>query len=452
VLNSHRFSVIMVGAILIAVLGARPYASSWNDGSRLASVESLVDQHTWAIDDSIFVKVPPDDQLNPYSLEIPSTSGTMDKMLIGGHFYSDKPPVVTLYLAAVYWVAQKLTGLTAAQHPHVFVYLMTVMSAGLGYVIGVVCIWFLALRLGISANAALLVTLSFGAATIAPVYARHVNNNIMMLAVFAAVFLAVSAKQKHAAPLGLLVGMAYTLDLGVGPVLVLATLTYGCLKWRNLASPLVCALAMLPFMALHHWLNYRIGGTFGPANANPRYFDYPGSAFSPGNMTGVWAHDSVWSLIQYATGLLVGPHGFLLYNLPLFVIPFGALSAWRAFPERRLELLFATLLCAGTWALYALASNNYSGLASSIRWFVPLLVPAYFGLMLALKARPDLVVPFKILTEFGFILTAVLFWVGPWRNPNPLFFRVIVTLALAALFWSLWRRPKTAALSLPASP
>ena len=38
------------------VLSARPYAGSWNDGSRLAAVESLVDYHTWAIDDSIFVR------------------------------------------------------------------------------------------------------------------------------------------------------------------------------------------------------------------------------------------------------------------------------------------------------------------------------------------------------------------------------------------------------------
>ena len=143
------FSIILIGSVLIAVLGARPYASSWNDGSRLATVEALVDQHTWAIDNSIFVKVPEQHDLDPYGQDVPSTGGTMDKMFINGHFYSDKPPVAALYLAGVYWVAQKLTGLTAAQHPHIFVYLITLMSSGLAYVIGVVCIWFLALRLGL---------------------------------------------------------------------------------------------------------------------------------------------------------------------------------------------------------------------------------------------------------------------------------------------------------------
>jgi hypothetical protein len=201
------------------------------------------------IDDSIFVKVPPQDELNPYSLELPSLGGTMDKMFIGGHFYSDKPPVLTLYMAAIYWAAQKLTGLTAAHDPHVFVYLLTVTSSGLAYVVGVLCIWFLALRLGLSENAAFLATLSFGLATIAPVYARGVNNHILQLAAFAAIFLLVSLRRKHAVLLGVLVGAAYTMDLGIGPVLVLSTLIYACLKWRNLTAPALCALGMLPSLA-----------------------------------------------------------------------------------------------------------------------------------------------------------------------------------------------------------
>ena len=42
----------------IALVSARDYAGGWNDGSRLATVESLVDYHTLAIDKSIYVDVP----------------------------------------------------------------------------------------------------------------------------------------------------------------------------------------------------------------------------------------------------------------------------------------------------------------------------------------------------------------------------------------------------------
>jgi hypothetical protein len=451
VLGISRFSIILIGSILIAVLGARPYASSWNDGSRLASVEALVDQHTWVIDNSIFVKVPEQFDLDPYGHDLPSTGGTMDKMFINGHFYSDKPPVATLYLAGIYWTAQKLTGLTAARDPHIFVYLLTLMSSSLAYVIGVCGIWFLALRLGLPEQSAFLVTVSFALATVAPIYSRQVNNSIIELAFFAVIFVLATAQQQRPGLFGFLVGVAYTLDLGVGPVLVLSALIYGCIKWRNLNSLALCVLGMVPFMALHHWFNYQIGGMIGPMNANVAYSDFPGSAFSANNMTGHWAHDSVWGLIQYALELLIGQHGFLLYNLPLLLIPVGVGSLWRAFPQWRAELLFAALIAAGSWMVYALGSNNYSGSSTSIRWLVPLLVPGYFALMLMLRARPGLLYQFRLLTEFGGVLTISLFWYGPFRIVNLLIFWPLVVLALVTLLWTLWRSPSAAALELPAS-
>ena len=49
---------VVAVAAFIALAGARPFAGSWNDGSRLATVEALVDYGTWAIDDSVFLCVP----------------------------------------------------------------------------------------------------------------------------------------------------------------------------------------------------------------------------------------------------------------------------------------------------------------------------------------------------------------------------------------------------------
>jgi len=445
-----RFRIILIGAILIAVLGAKPYAGSWNDGGRLATVEALVDQHTWAIDNSIFVKVPSQDAMKPYGLDLPSDGGTMDKMLIDGHFYSHEPPTASLYLAGIYWLARKFTGLVAAQQPHAFVYLMNLMSTGLAYAIAVVCIWFLALRVGLPESNAFIVTLSFGLATLAPVYSRQVNNQGMALATIAAVLLLIDSKQRRPLLLGFLVGMTYAIDLGFGPIVILGVGLYCCLKWRDVKSLMLFGLGMLPFAALHHWFNYGLGGTIGPAGANPHYFDYPGSAFSAENMTGVFLRGSVWDLIQYAAGLLVGPNGFLLYNLPLWLLPLGVMSAWRMLPERRLELLLAAFLCAGTWALYAIASNT-PGVSVSIRWFVPLLVPAFFGLMMILQVRPGLFDQFKVLTQFGAVITAVLFWAGPWRTPDPLVFAALLTLGVVGFAWSLWQRRPTTAMNVPAS-
>src|SRR5262249_48123113 len=62
------FAVFLL-LVSIALVSAHSYAGGWNDGSRLATVECLVDYHTLAIDRSIFVQVPPVDSsvATPYA-------------------------------------------------------------------------------------------------------------------------------------------------------------------------------------------------------------------------------------------------------------------------------------------------------------------------------------------------------------------------------------------------
>src|SRR6185295_3499159 len=101
-MSSHREAraLLLVVALagIVAFISARPYAGSWNDGSRLATVECLVDRHTLVIDDSLFVKV---GTSTPYRGE-GVDNGTLDKLHINGHFYSDKSPVPALLLAIIY--------------------------------------------------------------------------------------------------------------------------------------------------------------------------------------------------------------------------------------------------------------------------------------------------------------------------------------------------------------
>ena len=50
--------LVVALAAFVALVSARTYVAAWNDSSRLATVECLVDHHTLTIDDSVFVKVP----------------------------------------------------------------------------------------------------------------------------------------------------------------------------------------------------------------------------------------------------------------------------------------------------------------------------------------------------------------------------------------------------------
>jgi hypothetical protein len=123
---------VLAAALAVAAASARPYAGGWNDGSRLATVESLIERHTFVIDESIFVRVPAEGP-SPYPPgDVLLRRGTQDKLLIGGHFYSDKPPVPALLMAGVYQLTQWSTGLTARAQPDRFCYWMTLTSSGTG--------------------------------------------------------------------------------------------------------------------------------------------------------------------------------------------------------------------------------------------------------------------------------------------------------------------------------
>jgi hypothetical protein len=420
---------VVAAAVLVAAVTARPYAGAWNDGSRLATVEALVDHHTLAIDDSIFVRVPPlhPGTPSPYPRdnELLQTQGTKDKLYIGGRYYSDKSPVPALLLAGVYEIWEAMTGLTARQRPDLFCLVMTLASSGLAYVVAVWCIYRTAGLVGLGRGPCLVLTASFGLGTVALPYAAHVNNHGLLLGVVAALMLGFArlAREQQAGQVpwrrlvapGALAGLGYGIDLGVGPVLLLCAGALVVWRCRHPGPVAVFALAALPWLVLHHAVNYATGGTLVPANAVAAYFDWPGCPFNDGNMTGGWKHASVGRFLLYAASLLAGKQGFLGHNLALFLLLPALWRLLRRAPELP-EVLFAACLCGGVWLMYAVNSNNSSGKCLSIRWFVPLLAPAYYLLALYLKRCPHALRDLLMLGTGGVALTAVAWWCGPWTQ------------------------------------
>jgi len=413
---------IVLAASVIAALSARPYAGSWNDGSRLAAVESLVDRHTWAIDDSIFVRVPAG-AASPYRAGAPVlAAGTKDKLRIDGRFYSDKSPVPTLLLATWYAVLRGAIGLDARTAPGRFVFWMTLGSVGVAYVVTVWSGFRLAATLGLPRRRQLVLTASLGLGSVALPYARHVNQHALLLAVGAVVAWLLAdtvrredGRRRRVVALGTLAGLGYTIDLGAGPVLFAATAAaVGAL--RPLGGALaVFAAAAAPWLALHHGLTWVVAGTVLPANSVAAYLDWPGSPFSAANMTGTWHHRPLDGAV-YAAALLLGKRGFLGHNPPLLLAVLGAALLLRGRDAPRPLLWWAIVWSVGTWLLYAATSNNSSGVCASVRWFVPLLAPGYLVLALLLHARPWWWPDFTLLATWGLVLGGCMWWEGPWRE------------------------------------
>jgi hypothetical protein len=234
--------------------------------------------------------------------------------------------------------------------------------------------------------------------------------------------------------MGCLAGLGYTIDLGAGPVLLAATAALVAFRFRRLAALVVFLSPAMPWLVLHHALNFAIAGSWQPANALPEHFAWPGSPFHAGNLTGSWAHDGLGSFLVYAASMLLGKRGFLGHNLALFLLLPGAVLLLRSFRSRRPEVLWALGFCAGVWLLYAATSNNSSGQCLSIRWFVPLLAPAYFLIALLLCRCRRFRLPFLLLSAWGGVLVLGM-GEGPWsRHMVPGFWFIQAT-ALAS--WGL---------------
>jgi hypothetical protein len=452
----RALAVLAVAATLAAV-SARDHAGSWNDGSRLATVESLVDRHTLAIDDSNFVRPPADPADNPYPVEDAALfrNGTSDKLFIRGHFYSDKSPVPAVLMAAAYQAWHWCTGWRAADRPRLFCYWMTLLSSGLAYVVAVGCVYQFGRRLELASR--LLLTAGFAGATVALPYAEHVNNHILLLGVAAAALL-IATRLRDAfqlgrsawgtvALLGGLAGLAYTIDLGAGPVLALCLGAWLAYRGRRAGPVLAFAAAALPWVVLHHAINYAVGGTFKPANAVPEYFEWPGCPFNAANMTGTWNH-TPGHFVVYVAALLGGKRGFLGHNLPLFLALPGAVVLLRRRCRERPEVVLCCCWAGGTWLAYALTSTNYSGACCSIRWFVPLLAPGYYVLTVLLRHHPDYRRDLLVLTAWGAVLGALMWWQGPWmKTMVPLFWPVQAAAAISWLIAGRRRQPPAVAAS-----
>jgi hypothetical protein len=434
-----------------ALLSARNYAGSWNDGAALAAVQSLVEYHTFEIDRSIFVRVPRQPGASPYGADpLLNRFGTRDVLRIDGRIYSAKPPLYSLLNAAVYTVAQFAFALKARRNPRLFCYLMTVLTSGLAYALAVWCIFRIGLRTGLEWSQAVLLAGSAAIATVAIAYMQAVNNHIVMLAVVSAVMLNMlrflQARRDGGSgaaallAIGALSGFGYAMEQGNGIVLLVAAAVWTVYRTRSLQLFGLFALAAAPWVVAHHAMVFSLGHTWRPLNSLRAYQAFPGSAFALRDMTGERIVRPLSRTVGYALGMLFGPRGFIGHNLALY-LALAAICLLMAHGDEQLpELVFAGCYAGAVWIAYSMVSSNYSGLCCSIRWLVPLLAPGYYVLARFLKEHPDYWPDFLILSGWGLLFAAFMWWAGPWSARFDFLCLPLQGLALAS--WAAYRVPR----------
>ena len=358
---SIRHLVIAAAICLLLMTGIfqAPSANVW---SRTATAASLVERGTMSIDQDA------------------TTWKNVDKVFVGGKFYSDKPPTMAFVMAALYYPLYHL-GFHISQGRNVAYILITFLVIGCSTLLCLVLFYQVLRYSGLDERKRLLMTAGLAFCTLFFTWSSTINNHTFGGAwTFIALALLITAEQESANKTtirvllaGAAVGLAAagdtacTLFVCVFGVLALAS---GKLRRSVWAYALAAGLVLLPGI----WASHLITGDFRPITVHQQYFHYPGSYWDAGfeHLSGV-GRQSIPNAVRYAAVCLFGPNGFLLYD-PLLILALAGLGTVlaRRKPMWR-EGLSVAVGCAGFAAYFILYTDNYSGNSYSMRWFVTLI-------------------------------------------------------------------------------
>ena len=346
--------VFLLALGLYAATTHRRVFIAGNDASRWAAIESLVDYGTASVEHSRF-------------------AANIDRVRIGGHDYSNKPPLLSLAGAAIYVGLQALFGWSLAGAGAASVlYWVTLL------LVGVPSAWLVAsffAALGrfpdFGSRWRVLLTVALGAGTLLFSFSTTLNNHTVAAAlIFAA---CVAALDGRGFASGLAVGLAATVDLlpglGLAPVFGWMLVRGGSQRaLRRFAAGLaVC-------MALGAAANFATHGSLLPAKLVPGAVDLSAQA-GPSAGGVVLPQNSAYPL-----EILFGGHGLFAVSPVLLwgawglglacrrsspALPFGPpgdVTVWRVLAGG-LALQFAG---------HAALAGSYGGWSYGYRYLLPI--------------------------------------------------------------------------------
>ena len=398
-LSPRQRLVYLLVALALVTTHAAP--GSWNAASRIATVQSLVESHTFVIDNSVFI-------------------GTGDKVFIGGHFYSDKPPIPSVLGAAVYWPLYH-AGFGLHLGSSLPYYLVTLLTVRLFWLLGTLAFFSSLAYTDLDVEKRLLATVALGLGSLYFSWSSTYNSHAL-----AASFLGIGfyflLRARFEATVSLNLGLAAfflslagTADVPTG-IFYILFLLYVLHDPRLRAGIIFYLLPLLTTLLPALAITYSIHHSIVPVQIVASYFQYPGSPWvGTDQLSGVHSNSAQFAL-GYAFSALVGPKGFLLYD------PIIAIALWglvRVIREKGHFFYEGIAVAAGSAAVvlyYLFATNNYGGWSYSIRWFVPLLPLLFFFLYPYFKSYgPKRARPFRVLLWVAIVISFV-GAIDPWSH------------------------------------
>ena len=371
--------LIFLPYALALILFTKHTAGSANDRSRLATIESLVERGTFAIDDSTF-------------------KGTVDKIFVEDRFYSSKPPVLPVLGAGVYYILYHGFHLSI-EHPLTY-YCLTLFLVGVPATLLLVFFYKSLAFTDLNLGDRWIVTYALGFGTLIFSYSVVLNNHTV-----AAFFLYLGFyfwlqikhrpvnRTKYLFVAGFCTAFATVIDIPSGLFLVLFYFLFR-MQTKSVASAYV--LGAVGPLVLHTILNIAIVGDILPAQLHPDLYHYPNSPWN--DPKGIDALREPKYI--YAFHALIGNHGLLLFTptLVFALIMLVRIVRNRSHPFWR-EAIVTVMGCSVIILFYIIRTSSYGGTAFGFRWFIPFTPLLFFftGFFLAEAKSRSATIMFYIL-------------------------------------------------------
>ncbi len=409
--RKQRVHALAVSLLVLAFLAALTHrrAESQNELSRLVAVDGLVLRGEFNVDDS------------PVAMQVVEARGRRFYAMIdmvynkrNGHFYSSKPPVFTLLLAApaalVRAAGDDFSFTEPGSPPAVF--LLTLLTIGLPTA---AAFYVFRIRIGrrlrpLDADLATVLTLG---GTLFLSYSVTVNHHTFtaLLVLFAFFLLGMDRGRRHIGPLatagaGFLMGLSAAVDVGHGVMFALAFGLYLLFYVRSWRALFCFGLGSIPPLAVHCAVQYSIWGSILPVQMMGGTKDYPLSYWHVMFGPDAWCipRSYYWLLTLFSTRGLFVLSPILLVGVACLVG--GAARAMRGGradaaaasgaedgEEGRgyaaLTVLFGVVLLCGYFSF--VAATNFGGWCFGFRYYVgfaPLL--AFYAARAYEEHRDDL--------------------------------------------------------------
>ncbi len=337
-----------------------------NPGSRYATVEAIVDQDVFYIDNTI------------YATNNQGEMGT-DSVKIGDHYYSSKPPLLSVLTAGVYWYYKTITKKTIRSYTKDVVRFCNRFVIGIPHIL-LLIYFFRLIRMVAQNDEAVIISMAAMCLTFLGLsYATDMNNHspsaaLLIIGFYYAVRIKkdIQPETKHWYISGICFGLLPAFDI---PSLIFTLAISIYLSMHDWKKFLSCFLpSVLLIISVHLILTLVITGSILPIYARSDLFLFEGSYWSEYNV--------VLSLLKepkhvYAFHVLVGHHG-ILTMYPVFILAIIALfkSIKRRSPLY-IEAIFTTTTVITLIILYIFKTKDYGGTCVGFRWLI-VIMPLLF--------------------------------------------------------------------------